>query len=166
MKPIPFSFIEQASEKLSLLPDDELENLVDQFSEQQPYLTAYLIASNEEDMHEDELELLFYLGIQVLFIAYSFVKNIPEITEQTIDEVEMDNDDLITQLSEESDSGFQQLLEDLMDQHPQGDLLQFAFLAVTEEDEEEAELVFEDESRISAFITLKILIDCLDRVTP
>ena len=165
MKPIPFTFIEQNSETLSLMSDEALEQVVDQYSEKQPYLVSFLIANQEEHLHEDELELLFYLGIQLLYISYQFEANIPEVSEQLIDEVEMDNDDLNLQLAEESQAGFQRLLEDVMDAHPQGDLIQFAFLAVTEEDEDEDELVFDEESRVNVFMVLKVLIDCLHQIT-
>ena len=77
----------------------------------------------------------------------------------------MDNDDLSVQLNEENQSGFQKLLEGVMDEHMQGDLIQFAFLAITEEDEDEEELIFDEGSRASVFITLKVIIDCLHQVS-
>ncbi|NJO01521.1 MAG: hypothetical protein HC880_07385 [Bacteroidia bacterium] len=89
--------------------------------------------------------------------------NLPAIEESLIDEVDMDNDDMLQYLAQESDEGFGDFIENLLETYPQGDLLQFALVAVMEDEEEEDRVFVREGNKGIMFIALKTIIDCFIR---
>ncbi len=162
MKFIPFETIESISEELSQYSDAALEGLVEQFSQEQPALMSYLMDIYEEDLDEDERELLFFTGLQIWHIYKEVFGSLPTIESESIEEVEMDHEDMLSYLSEESEEGFANFADTLIEDYPQGDLLQFVLISIVEEEVEEEPLIYEDNKGLF-FIALKIIIDILQK---
>lgn len=166
MSLIEFSKIASYSEKVNDLDEDQIQNLIDQFAGQQPFIMAYLMAVHFEELEEEERELLFYLGFKVWYTYTQSRQTLALVKEEILDNAEMDNDDMLHYLSEESEEGFQNFAEQMMEHHPQGDLLQFVLIGLLEDEESPDENVVYADNLGLMFIALKTVIDSLHKVSP
>lgn len=162
MKFVSFEIIEKASEELNNLSEHEATTLIEKFSTEQPYVMTYLMAVYHDDLKEDERELLFFFGVKLWFAMLKVEEKIEMISEEEMDAADMDSEEMLKYLSEESEEGFAEFAENLLNEYPQGDLLQFALLAIMEEEEEEEEII-QEENKAVFFMVLKTVIDCFER---
>lgn len=159
IKFITFDQVVEASEFLSTLDEEQSEALVHKFSQDQPFILVYLMAVYADELDEEEQELLFYIGFTIWYALYTNTQ-IPSIDEETLDAAEADNEDMLNYLSQEDETGFHQIAEVLLNDHPQHDLLRYALTVILEEEEDEKHLLISEDSKSLMFIALKTIIDC------
>lgn len=155
--------IDQYLDELDNLDEQEKEQLVTQFGEEQPYLLAYFMAVFEEELKQEERELIFYIGLQIWYVILRVNIKVPTISEELLEESEMDNEEMLNYLSEESEEGFEEFANNFLSTHPQRDLLEMALISVMWEEDEDDFKVSEDAKGVM-FIILKTAIDCLHKV--
>ncbi len=166
MSLIEFSQIEAFSERVNDLDEDQIQSLIDRFSGEQPFVMAYLMAIHFDELAEEERELLFYLGFKVWYTYAETRNKLAQVDGETLESAEMDNDDMLHYLSEESEEGFQEFAEQMMENHPQGDLLQFVLIGLLEDEEEPDENVVYADNLGLMFIALKTVIDSFQKIAP
>jgi hypothetical protein len=156
MKLVLSAQVEKTYEWLGQIEDDQMvESLIAEFSEQQPVLFTYLMAMGEGDFDAPEQELFLFLGLVIWKSLRDAGNEIPGITETHLESVQEHNMTMLEYLAEESEEGFVQVAQTLMEDSPQPALLRFL-----------VEIVFEDEAEVIRtsnqgifFIFLKILVD-------
>lgn len=161
--PITLDFIEELLDTFNEMSDPDLEEIFREFQQEQPHIVAFLFAAQEDDLEEEEREYMFYLGLQVWYVFVNAYENVATVSETLIDEVDLDNDDLYQQLDQESEEGLEELVENLYGRYPQWDLLQYCLLAIIESDQEEDEILYDD-SKGLVLVSIKTVIDSLDRM--
>lgn len=164
MNPISASTIESRNAQISNLSEEALEELIDQASEQQPFMLAYLMAAGETEFNPAEQELLLYTGIMVWQIMRKEDQKLGSVTEEALETAEETNRLLIEYLEGEAEVDLFETVETVIGSYNQGDL--FRFIIETIMDEEEGG--YSDEEPIRSpmkgmlIFYLKILVDCLD----
>jgi hypothetical protein len=136
--------------------------LIEQFSREQPALVAYLLGIYGDDFSEEDREWLFILGLKIWYIVCQTYPKLPEITDVQIEVADEANDEMLNYLVDESEEGFVNFAESLLNEHPQKDLIEFALLSTVDEDMEE-ETDSEETARGLMFVALKTMIDVLDK---
>lgn len=170
MQKITLDQVMDVSEIINNFSDAEAERLVNTFTEEQPVLMTYLLAVYGEELTEEEREYLFFLGLKIWYTLRQTVGKLPSITEEQLDKIEHDNEQMLHYLSEESEDGFMSFAENLVEDYSQGELIEFVIMAIADEGEDEDEPLAEEDDFILSedakgifFIALKTLIDCFER---
>jgi hypothetical protein len=165
MNPIPVETVESRQARIAHLPEEALEELIDQASEEQPFMLAYLMSAGETEFNESEQELLLYVGV----VAWQIMReeNVPirSISEEDLEAAEETNRQLVEYLEGESEYELLDTVETVIANYNQGPLLRLVIESVMDEEEgayDDLEPV-RDEMKGMLILYLKILIDCLDR---
>ncbi len=162
MKEVPYDLVEQTYEWFAEIEDDqELEVLVEAFSDAQPVLFTFLMTMGEDDFDGPEQEIILFLGL-VIWKSFLAAGNTPQPVDEThLGAIEEHNMAMLEYLAEENEEGFMQVAQALMVDSPQPNLLRFL-----------AEVIFEDDAETIRtlnqgimFIFLKITIDSLSKAT-
>jgi hypothetical protein len=167
MKPISLEQIEKYAEEVDNLTDEKVEALIDQFSQNQPIMLAYLLTAFEEELTSDDNNWLLYTGVKIWYIVKNSVNKLPSITENQINEVDEQNEKMLDYLSQESEENFTDFANNLLANHNQSHLLEFALMESLASEEEQM-IDDMDEGDISdnqslIFMGLKNMIDCFDK---
>ncbi|MEO0471486.1 MAG: hypothetical protein AAF206_17785, partial [Bacteroidota bacterium] len=143
---------------------DELENerhferLMDELSEDQPILFAYLMTMGENDFNDDEKELMFFLGLVIWQAMLKANPQLPELTEARLEKVREVNLGLLEISSEEEDVDLESSFRATLAESPQPHLLAYAIDVLFDP---ENGLV--DDQNLGPMLSfLKIEIDALD----
>lgn len=150
--------LDQALEYVNQQLSDETssEALMGQMSEQQPLMLAYLMSGDEEEMEEEEMEYLLYLGT-VIWKAFDLAHpGLGEVIEPLLEEIEDKNAELFSESGDEADD-LMTTVENLMGDYTQPELLAFVSDALMDDEEGISE-----EAMGEAFFVLKTVIDCFD----
>lgn len=158
MKPITSSAIDKVIDELDQISDEQYEEIMEQFTANQPVLIAYIF--NDENFHllnEDERGYLEYLALILWRSVHNAYGPLQPVSEEAIGEAEEKNYEIM-----ENSTGkhFSDRLNPFFEGYPQEDLLAFAEEAVTE-DEDEPEGIIGKEAREPIFVALKTMIDVL-----
>ena len=164
MQKISFEQVSLGSDTFDALSDDATEQMIALFGKEQPYIIDYLVASFEEDLDDEQHEDLFYLGIRLWAAIRQIYPDIPTISESDILEAETANEQMLTYLADENEEGLENFAQILLEDYKQSDLLQYVVMVIEQPDENGREL--DQETHGAFFITLKTLIDCLEKVLP
>ena len=156
MKLIQEKAIEAASTRLSEADEDQLQKIMDVFSEQQPYLLEYLLSVDGDVLNEDEQETVLFLGIIVWLAFQNEGQQISLVQNETLDKIELQNEQMIDFLAEEDEDAISASLSMILDNHPQPYLLGFIINSCLAEEDEEL-----NENNMIMFIDLKIFLECL-----
>lgn len=156
MKVAPYELVEGTYEWFADIEDDqEVDRLIESFSNDQPVLFTFLMTMGEGDFDGPEQEVLLFLGLLVWKSLQNAGNDLPEIGEEHLDAVQEHNMMMLEYLTEENEEGFMQVARTLMEGSPQPALLRFL-----------VEVIFEDEAEVIRpknqgiiFIFLKIMID-------
>ena len=164
MKPIPAETVASRQTRIANLPEEALEELIDQASEEQPFMLAYLMATGEAEFNASEQELLLYIGVVVWQIMREEHADMRALTEEDLDTAEETNRQLIEYLEGEPEHELFETVETVIGGYNQGPLLRFVIETVMDEDEEAFDDMepVRDEMKGMLIFYLKILIDCLD----
>jgi len=162
MNKISSEIVERTWREMSSMPPLKLPKLVNKLSKEQPAIVAYFLVVGDEFLNEDEQELLLYLGLVVWQVMSNGASPIPEVTEKMVEEAEDKNIKMLEYLEGESESGFIETVETIVENYNQPEVLQFVVEGLIEEDEEDNANIRE-ESIGMMMIYLKTVIDCFDK---
>jgi hypothetical protein len=160
MKPISSEIVEKTWKKMARIPPQEAQKMITLIGKKQPIILAYLMACGSDIFNQDERELLLYLGVVVWQIMSQGSTSLPKIKENTVDKVENSNMKMIEYLKGESDTGFIDTVEKIINNYSQPEVLKYVIEALMEETEEGC--LIRDENKGIMAIYLKTVIDCLN----
>ena len=161
MNTISAEIVEQTWEEMSVMSPSKIPKIMDQLTKKHPIILAYLMASGNDILNQDERELLLYLGIVVWRIMSQGNTPLPEVPEDILDEVESKNFNMLEYLEGESETDFFDAVELITNNYNQPEVLKYVVEALMEDDDEEIDI--SDENKGMMMIYLKTVIDCLDR---
>ena len=161
MNKISGDIVENTWREMSVLSPLKYPKLVNKLSKEQPVILAYFLAVGDEFLNKDEQELLLYLGLVVWRVMSKGDTPIPQVTEKMVEEAEDKNIKMLEYLDGESESGFIDTVETIIENYNQPEVLQFVVEALIEEDEED-DANIREESIGMMMIYLKTVIDCFD----
>lgn len=141
----------------SLEEEEEVEQLVNEIAEAQPFVFAYLMAMGEGDFSEEERELMLFLGIGVYQMLKQGADTIPAVTEDHLDRQEQTNMQMLEYLADESEAELIQVTQNLLTGYHQPEVLRYVVETIFEEDSE----VLRPANQGIMLIFIKIVIDCL-----
>lgn len=141
----------------SLEEEEEVEQLIDDIAEAQPFIFAYLMAMGEGDFSEDERELMLFLGIGVYQMLKQGTDAIPTVTEDHLDQQEQTNMQMLEYLADESEAELMQVTQNLLAGYHQPEVLRYVIESIFEADSEE----LRPANQGIMLIFVKIVIDCL-----
>ena len=157
MTPISTDAVENAAEWLfDTAQEAELDALLDEFAETQPFLLTYLMSMGEEDFNEEEQEILLFLGIGIWKMMSPGLNSAEPVSETLLDAVRAQNEPLLESLSPEADSDFSDEIEALLPEYSQAAILAF----ILEEVDQDPDIRETNKGSMAAF--LKILVDVMD----
>lgn len=135
MKQVSLDTIEKTIDWLESLEDElEMEKMIDTFGEKQPLLLTYLMSMGEEDLHEEERELLLFLGV---FFWKAFQEEglgQEEVTEERLEELKHENLALLEAAESGKGKDYDRVWQESIENYKQPELL--TYLVDTLEDEE------------------------------
>lgn len=161
MNPIPAEVVEKTWKRVAGTSLQEVPETIDRMTKEQPLILAYLLAVGHDIFNQDERELLFFLGMVIWQIMSQGTTRLPKITEKTIDEVEESNLKMLEYLEGESETGFVESVEGMLENYNQREVLGYVMEALMEEPEEGC--LIREENKGLMMIYLKTVLDCFDR---
>lgn len=167
MKPISLPEIENAWESQFELDDDGLQELVDRFADEQPYLLVYIteaeetISEDQDEEDESEDGDLVALAVLVWSLLTDASPGRDIVHEEEILDAEAENIRFLAELEDGSDYDRLQAVSELLQDYNQAPLLRFLVEQLMVGNEQTPELV--RESVGLELLHLKTLIDCLDQ---
>ena len=153
--------IDESTEELHDLEDEELRNMVYKMSEEQPGLLSFLLSIGEDELSNEEQEVLLFLGVNI-WNAFKKVKPLPQISEEVIDKTDKKNEEMIDYLEGEHEEGFTEAAEQLIENHSQSALMRYVVSSIMEEDMEDEEPLVSEENKGLIFLVLKTYIESID----
>lgn len=161
MATVSDEIIDQSTEELHNLEDEELKSMIYKMSEEQPALLSFLLSMGEDELSNEEQEVMLFLGVNI-WNAFKKVKPLPQISDEVIEKADKKNEEMINYLEGESEEGFTEAATNLVEDHQQYPLLQYVLNAIMEEDMEEEEPLVSEENKGLMFLTLKTYIESID----
>lgn len=161
MKPKSSDIVEKTWEKMGGMSPQEVPKMVNLMSKEQPLILAYLLAVDDGILNQYERQLLLYLGVVVWQIMLQGDTPLPEITEEILDDVAESNMKLLEYLEGESDTGFADTVEMVVDNYFQPEVLKYVIEALMEEPEEGC--LIREENKGIMMLDLKTVIDCFNK---
>jgi hypothetical protein len=161
MKTIPSHVIDEVWERVNDTPEDEVKELVDRFGREQPALLAYLMASDEDTLEQDERGNLMYLGLIIWLVLSESQPNLPQVSIEALEAAEDANITYLSKLEAGSEMGIVDAVQEMISTYNQMPLLGAMVEALMEGNEEEPEMAGENVGM--SLLHLKTVIDCLDK---
>lgn len=161
MRPISKESVEETWEKLAALPPERAMALMDEMVKQQPVIIAYMMATADAYLNEDEQELLIYLGFAIWQIVCHGVEPPHSISEETLDACESKNLSMLEYLAGEADADFADTVEKIFHSYPQPEVLRYIVECLIEETND-AGVHVSDDGRGHMLICLKTVLDCFN----
>lgn len=155
MKAVSTPIIQQSWEALDQSDDQEATRLMEDMSDQQPFLTVYLMSTGEDEFGEDEQEFLLFMGVFIWEVMRRAYPQVPVVSNEELDEVEHTNIQMLEYLETEPESDYPHFVSNLLAGYPQPALLQFVTEAIYEEEG------VREHSKGMLLVYLKIVIECL-----
>ena len=161
MDKIPAHVVETIWDRMAVLAPDDAPDLIQRFETEQPAMLAYLLASDTDDLNQDERELLLFLGLTVWQIMAQGPKPPPLVTPEMLEAAEGRNIGWLEALEQkavghEDEAGLAMVME-----YQQADVLQGVLEALMDDEVEDPGQI-RDESKGLLLLSLKTIIDCLD----
>lgn len=151
--------VDSVVERISTMSTDQAKALVMKMSKEQPMVLAYLLAMSEnEAFDQDEGQTFLFIGIAVWQIMKAGVKGLKKISEERINRVEEDNEDLLDKMASDSPGDFVSAAESMVENYPEPELLRYVTTALME-DEDADNPPIRSENLGIAFLHLKIVLD-------
>ncbi|MBM4168434.1 MAG: hypothetical protein FJ215_04680 [Ignavibacteria bacterium] len=153
--------VAQTWQEISAYCDDEATQLINQMSIEQPIILAYLLASSEDELFdEDEGQLVLYIGVVVWQIMERGFKDLRRVTEEGLNKAQRANEDLLVKLAADSAGDFLSASESLVDNYAEPEVLRYITEALMEDEEGDPDNPpMREESLGQAFLHLKIVLD-------
>ena len=163
MRPLTFQEINALWQQKAEMEPEDIPQFVEAIGHKQPYIVGYLLAAGDEILGQSEREVIFFIGVMVLYIIDSLEITLPEISLESLMENEEKNYKMLEYLSGEPESQFLDTVDAIMGSYNQSVLLKYIIDKIMEEPEKGVELV-DNHLGIMA-IYLKTVLDCLDSTT-
>jgi len=157
MNTISVDSIDKIANELNEYTPEQIEVLLNDFSDAQPVALNYLMQEDFEAMGDTEHELMLFTAMQIWFIMKTELSEIRTADEEDIDDSQDDNWEAAEKLPAQKRRSFEEYVEPMIAKYPQSELLYFV-LDTFEEDEGD-EFSINKESRLPIFLTLKTLVD-------
>ncbi len=161
MNPISSDIVEKIWKKAGGISPEKGPEMIKRMSKQQPLILAYLMSTGDDVLSQEERELLLYLGVDVWQIMFQGTTQLPKVTEKVLDEIEDSNMKMLEYLEDESEGGFIDTVEKIINNYNQREVLRYVVEAIMEEPEEGS--MIGDENTGIMMIYLKTVIDCFDK---
>ena len=159
MKPISTESVEQTARRIENLSVRQGEQLTQKFMEEQPLVMAYLMAVDNDSLNEEEREWLFFLGTAVWQMMTQGDASLPQVTEQTIEQVEAANQRTFEALAGGLDGDARTAMENLLRDYNQPAVLKYLITALMESAQNES--IRQDNLGV-LMLDLKTVIDCFN----
>jgi hypothetical protein len=170
MELITFAEIERDIDILRDLSQDAYDMMVEQFIAEQPHLTAYLLEVDENEFTEDMSDLILGVSVELWYMIKKKKGAVGLVSEESIDVADTDNAEQLAFLEDEDYEGQEESIAKLSEEHPQGDLLQFIYITICQEEgendedddsDEIGEMIYEPEELSMMFVVIKSCLDTL-----
>ncbi|MCA9247520.1 MAG: hypothetical protein KDA42_10405 [Planctomycetales bacterium] len=161
---ISSELVTETWQRVASTEDDEAQMLIEQMTDEQPLLLAYLMAMGEQEPFDDhEGQMLFYLGLVVWQIMRECPTGLAEVTPEILELSEQENEKLLERLAGEDEESWERAFASLLAEYPEPEVLRYIVHAlVDEEDYEEGDdPPMREECRSAAFLDLKTVLDAL-----
>ncbi|QQS27896.1 MAG: hypothetical protein IPM47_13560 [Sphingobacteriales bacterium] len=155
MKFITEKNILKGIETIDALSDDSFINFFENFTKEQPDLVAYIISSSEEHLNDEEGQFLLLNILLFWYVTKIAEVELPVISMDTIIKSEESNNVLFEAIFGENDEEYILNSDDLIEGHPQSELMYFAINATFNNDE------MEEAAQNIIFALSKVIIDVL-----
>ncbi|MEM1318741.1 MAG: hypothetical protein AAGG75_00725 [Bacteroidota bacterium] len=156
MKFVPESTIDQMLERLEGGRDD-FEDVVKDFSKQQPFLLGFLCSEAFELLTNEERDYMLYLSIVIWMSILQLHPGAARLPEKLIGDTEENNWEVLKTVTARR---FRERIDIFFENYPQEDLLAFVEDGLVYDPERE---FITDEGREYLFIALKTVIDSFDQ---
>lgn len=154
--------VEETWEELQSLDFGQIDSLIEEFSTEQPYVLAYLMATGSDILTEEDRETLVFMGLVIWKVISSNEKEIPVVIDELLSSKEQANMAMLDYLAGEPESEFMNTVDLIMNRYSQGEFLRFIIHRIAGE-KESAPSPVQDNVGI-VVIYLKTIIDCFDEV--
>lgn len=161
MNKISAEIVERTWKEMSTMSPLNYPKLINKFSKEQPFILTYLIAVDGQQFNEDERELLLYLGVVVWMMMSRGNNPLPKVTEKMIDDAEEKNIKMLEYLEGETETGFYETTDTILQDYNQPEVLKYVVEALMEDDDEDVDI--QEENIGLMMIYLKTVIDCFDK---
>jgi hypothetical protein len=156
--------ITRTLEKFSVMTPQQADAMVKQMSKEQPTILAYLFASGEDEVFDEEgAETLLYLGIVVWQLMKQDPNGSRKVTKRELIKAEKKNISLLNKLASDSEGDFFSAAEATVLNCPEPEVLTFITEALIEDEESRQRYAANDaaykENLGAAFLCLKIVLD-------
>ncbi len=139
-------------------PEEELEPIIDRFSEEQPLLAAFLDEMGGDDFSEEEHEVLLFFGVAVWHAMERHSEEpLGEVTEDILEKIRLQNEPLLERLTSEQGDISAEGIAAILQGHPQKALLEEVFDIVRDEESDS----ISPKHLGDILVFLKITVDCL-----
>jgi len=136
MDQVTSEIVEETRKRMAAMSQREAQKLAKLFVKQQPVVASYLLAVDSDVLNQDERQLLFYLGTVVWQMMSQGKTPLPTVTEEDLLRAEDTNIKMVEYLQGETESGFRQATETIINSHQQPEVLRYIVEALKEEPEE------------------------------
>ncbi|MEA3445241.1 MAG: hypothetical protein U9R19_11015 [Bacteroidota bacterium] len=163
MRTVTAEEIELYLDELDEMPEEKSEDLVNELSEKQGFIMAYLLAVEHDSFDEYERDGFFYLGLSLWYIMQNLNPEIHVITEEEIEASEHNNFKMLDVMSDETEAGMTKIIELIVENYSQPNLFGYIVEALMEIDEDDEEPIYHPDHSGMMLIYLKTVIDCFDK---
>ena len=127
IKMISFEEIVASNEQFSSISEKEFQKIMDAFDKEQPALAEFLWNEFAEELSDETLEFLYFVGLQIWYIYSQFNKNVPVISEDTIKAAFNKNEEMLDYIHGiENEADFAAFFEQMIENHTQKHLCSYA----------------------------------------
>ena len=152
--------IDATAEWLNAFDEDEQENLIDQFSEEQPHVLGYIMSEEAAELGEEEAELLLFMATMLWQVAKRHSKTPMGIVEaQDLDDLQDTNWAFFDDREQQKGQDFVDFVEPIVEQYEQPELLTYITDMFTEDEDDE--FAIEPAAKLPMFVMLKTVVDAL-----
>ncbi len=130
------------NEHFSSISEKEFQTVMDKFDKEQPHLAEFLWNEFAEDLSDETVEFLYFVGVQTWYILSAKNKNLPLVSQDAITDAFEKNEKMMDYLHGlEKEEEFADFFQTTAQNHPQPDLftylLSLAYDYGKEDDENE-----------------------------
>ncbi len=159
MNKISEKLVIRAHTDLTEMSDDFMERLTYRFTDQQPYLVAFLLTAFEDQLQEEEQEFLFMSGLLIWYAVLLQEDAVQTVSDGLIDQCESANLPIFKYLDTDEIETWEESIDTIIDNYPQSELLAAGTGAMLDDSEDEAPIALANKTLL--FVALKTFTDAL-----
>jgi len=157
--------VTQTWQRMSDTSPAHAQKIVEQMSEEQPIVLAYLLAMSEQPpFNEQDGQIFFYVGMVVWQIMKQSPKRLLKVTRKKLEQAERANEQFLEMLSSDTEADFVSATKTMLENHAEPEVLRYITEALMEEEDHDPDdPPMRDENRGLAFVYLKTVLDAFVR---